>query len=467
MKTVQEGQTIYINKVKRTQKNGWKHVYEIHSFYDPKSQNTRILKTKLLGKLPPGEEDISKMQPTDKRRSRKKAPTDQPQAVLQASGSLMDSRRACCVIYPLDIALFVVLMAGVNGFTSNYAIAEFWKTHHSIFERWFPDFPESDPSHDTVRRLIMILGKHNGKELLERLTRPLVSELSERVVAVDGQAVRASSHGKNGPRYVLNVYDSDNGVCLSQRLIGCKENEIVHAADLISTLDLHGAVVTCDAMNTQVKFAESVIQKGADCCLAVKANHPHLHDFIQKLFASASASKIAKSEEKIDIGHGRIETREIRVLPGSLIEIDKETVKAWKWLPDGCLVEARTTRVEKKNPENSSTDTRYYITTLNFDEQYIAPRLMRIIRQHWGIENSLHWVLDVTFNQDRTQCSNADYLLGRTTLTKIVTNVLSKIQTDEEERTGKNAPSKPVLMARMSNLDAALQALVEIYRSTK
>ena len=467
MKTVQDGKAIYVSKVKRAQKNGWKHVYEVHSFYDPKSQNNRILTTKLLGKLPPGEEDLSKMQPTDKRRSRKKAPAAESQAVLDASGNLSDPRRACCVVYPLDIALFVVLMAGFSGVTSNYAIAEFWKTHHAVFQRWFPDFPESDPSHDTVRRLIMILGKHNGKELLERLTKPLLSELSERVVAVDGQAVRAAGHGEDGSRYLLNVYDSDNGVCLSQWLIGSRENEIVHAANLISTLDLRGAVVTCDAMNTQVKFAQTVIQKGADCCLAVKANHPHLHDFIQKLFASANASKIAKTDEKIDLGHGRIETREIRVLPGSLIEIDKETVKAWKWLPDGCLVEARTTRVEKKNPENSSSDTRYYITTLNFDEQYIAPRLMRIIRQHWGIENSLHWVLDVTFNQDRTQCTNADYLLGRTSLTKIVNNILSKIQTDEEERTGKNAPSKPVLMARMSNLDAALQSLVEIYRKAK
>lgn len=467
MKIVQNGETIYVGMVKRTQKNGWKHVYEIHSFYDPKIQNNRIRSSKLVGKLPPGEDDLSKMQPTDKRRSRKKTPTAESQTVLDASGTLSDPRKACCVVYPLDIALFVVLMAGFSGFTSNYAIAEFWKTHHAVFQRWFPDFPESDPSHDTVRRLIMILGKHNAKELLERLTKPLLSELSERVVAVDGQAVRASGHGKDGSRYLLNVYDSDNGLCLSQRLIGSKENEIVHAADLISTLDLRGAVVTCDAMNTQVKFAQTVIQKGADCCLAVKANHPHLHDFIQKLFASASASKIAKSEAKIDLGHGRIETREIRVLPGSLIEIDKETIKAWKWLPDGCLVEARTTRVEKKNPENSSTDTRYYITTLNFDEQYIAPRLMRIIRQHWGIENSLHWVLDVTFNQDRTQCSNADYLLGRTALTKIVNNILSKIQTTEEERTGKSAPSKPVLMARMSNLNAALQSLVEIYRTAK
>ena len=105
---------------------------------------------------------------------------------------------------------------------------------------------------------------------------------------------------------------------------------------------------------------------------------------------------------------------------------------------------------------------RYFITSLNYDERYICQQLLRTIRNHWGIENSLHWVLDVTFSQDRTQCKNAEYLQGKTGLNKIVFNVMSRVQTLEQEQTGKEAPSKAVLKARYSNIEAALN---DLYRT--
>lgn len=113
----------------------------------------------------------------------------------------------------------------------------------------------------------------------------------------------------------------------------------------------------------------------------------------------------------------------------------------------------------------TSEETRYFITSLGFDSQYIAERVIRCIRSHWAIENSLHWCLDVTFNQDRTQCTNADYIKGRTVLNKVAFNLLSKLQSAELERTGKQAPSKPMLKARFSNPETLIAAMAQLFAS--
>ena len=115
----------------------------------------------------------------------------------------------------------------------------------------------------------------------------------------------------------------------------------------------------------------------------------------------------------------------------------------------------------------TTEETRYFITSLAFDAQYIAQRVMRCIRSHWGIENSLHWCLDVTFNQDRTQCSNADYIKGQTVLNKMAFNLLSKMQNLEVERTGKQAPSKPMLKARFSNPEALITTMAQLFSAEK
>ena len=142
--------------VKQKLKNGGYHVLERTTVFDPDRRQMKILSSRLIGKLEPGQTDLSQMVETDKfySRNKKKAATD----VVQPLDGLIDTRRSERVTYPLDVVLLVVVLAAVCGFTSNYAIAEFWAAHRSTFERLIKGFPKADISHDTVRRLIKLLG---------------------------------------------------------------------------------------------------------------------------------------------------------------------------------------------------------------------------------------------------------------------------------------------------------------------
>jgi len=451
-----------VNLVRQTQKNGWSYVLEVVTVYDPRIKNSRKIRSRLVGKLPPGETDKSKMIPTDKKYSR-----SQPETKAKNSApvdGLKDTRLAERVIYPLDLSLFVFILAMASGHQSDYQIAEFWKTNHLLLSHWFPNFPKSDISHDTVRRLIMILGKENSEQLIRKFTEPLLGSLKHRVIAVDGQAVRASTAPGtklHQSPYVLNIYDTDNGLCLQQKVIDEKHNEITYASELIRSLDdISGAIVTCDALNTQKAFLKAVLEKKADYCVALKANHGKLHEEIEFWFSGTPCQE-AKTTETVELGHGRLETRTVRVLPASTVVLKKQA-DLWPGLQDGCVIEARTHRENPKTGEVTS-DVRYFISSLNFDERYITKVVSRAIRNHWGIENSLHWTLDVTFNQDRMQCCNGEYLAGRTLMNKVIFNIISKLQANEEKETGKKASTKPVWKTRLSNLDTAIRCLAEIY----
>ena len=452
---------VKVRIVKQKLSNGGYHVLERRVVYNAQKGYYEVLSSKLIGKLLPGHTDLADMVPTDKFYSRNVKKKD-VEKVQQVVGELPDPRAQERVIYPLDVALFVIVLAACAGKTTNYSIAEFWKCQRPILEKWIPDFPARDISHDTVRRLIALLGTENAQDLISRFTNPLVVEMSQRVIALDGQAVRAASAQANTGRYALNVLDTDNELCLNQVWINEKENEITRAVEAIELLDLKGAIVTCDALNTQKKLCARVISKGADYCMALKQNHKFLYEETEAWFHSEKVSSAAVYETT-DLAHGRIETRVVKVLPSSVLEFSQDTIKEWAGLEEGCVVMTTTTRTDKKG-KRLSEDTRYFITSLNFEQTYIAERVMRAIRNHWQIENGLHWRLDVTFNQDRTQCSNADYINGRTRLNKIAYNVLSKLQANEEKDTGKVAPTMPTLMTRMMDVNLLIRSVVDLYR---
>lgn len=442
------------NLVKRKQRNGWKHVYKVTSVYDPKIRNSRAIATELVGKIPPEFDDIEHMVPTRKRAKPKS------KKEVTVVDQLPGTRQQGKVVYKLDLVLLTILLASFQAMTSCRQIAEFWKVQRPILQKHFEDFPATDISHDTVRRIIMLLGRDNMNDLIARFTEPLIQSYGKRVIAFDGHAVKATQNSAKGSpsRYILNVFDTDSGLVLEQRLVEAKSNEIKACTSLVDQIDIKGCIVTADALNTQTQFAKKILEKRADYCLAVKSNQGLTYEEIKETFAS-KFSECAKDHEQIDFGHGRIETRIVRVFPGHYLT--SSILKKWEGLQEGCIVEATTDSVEKATGVITSHK-RYFITSLNYDERYICQQLLRTIRNHWGIENSLHWVLDVTFSQDRTQCKNAEYLQGKTRLNKIVFNVMSRVQTLEQEQTGKEAPSKAVLKARYSNIEAALN---DLYRT--
>lgn len=454
------GRKIYKTRYEKKFKSGLTHVYEILSYYDPVTKNNKRIDSKLLGKFSKDSIDTNNLESTDKKYSSKKVALAD---VAPNVDDVPDTRAAERVMYPLDVVLFVILLAQMAGYSSCYAIAEFWKAQKDVLSKLLKNFPEKDISHDTVRRIIKLLGGQDAVNVIRRFTDPLVQFLKRRIISMDGQAVRAAIKEDNGAaRYVLNVFANEDQLCLNQVYIGPKENEITQAINALSGMNIRGAVVTTDALNTQKNLCQFVLDQGADYCFALKQNHKNLYGEVSTWFQAKSLSAAVKEISRDDDGHGRKEHRVYRVLPANSNKLLMEYVTEWPGLEDGCVVETTTTRISKKTGEKS-VETRYFITSLYYDELYIAEAVAHAIRGHWGIENSLHWTLDVTMNQDRTQCRNAEFLNGKTSMNKVSFNLFSKIQALLEEESGKKAPSKRALMAKLSNLSDAVMLIAKLY----
>ena len=372
---------------------------------------------------------------------------------------ISDTRQAGKVVYPLAYVYLVSLLSSLSGQTNCVQIADYWKNNRPALESIFEDFPKQDISHDTVRRLLMLIDPDQFQSFYGKLVKPLMHQFTTRVVAVDGQAVRATKSlaQKNG-KYILTFYDTDNGIALGQKLIGEKHNEITYAADMVEGLDLRGSIVTADALNTQEKFATKLIEQGADYCLAVKQNQKTLYYDIRLCFVERLETRTLEIE-KIELGHGRIETRRISVLPGNALKAGH--LKKWIGLEEGTIIKATTDVVNKASGQISSLD-RYFICSLNWSDPHIAEQCARAVRRHWGIENDLHYVLDVDFYQDRTQCKNANYLQNRVLLNKWALGVIRQAQRQEENNTGKTAKSVKRYMAQFNTPRIALEALSRI-----
>ena len=369
---------------------------------------------------------------------------------------ITDTRQQGKVKYPLDYVFLVALLSSLSGQTNCVQIADYWKNNRPAFESLFEDFPKHDISHDTVRRLLMLIDPSQFQCFYRKLIQPLIHQFNSRVIAVDGQAIRASKTPKlKTGKYILTFYDTDNGLCLSQQLIGEKENEITHAADMVEGLDLAGTVVTADALNTQERFARTLIERKADYCLAVKENHKKLYLDIQLAFLDRQETRTLKMD-RLELGHGRIDNRSISVLPAQIL--DEKHLNKWEGLDQGCLIKATTETIDKQTGNNSCLD-RYFITTLSWDNERIVEQCARAVRRHWGIENDLHYVLDVDFYQDRTQCKNANYLQNRVLLNKLALAAIRRCQRHEEEKTGKNAASVKRYMSKFTSLPESLAVI--------
>ncbi|MDL2058475.1 ISAs1 family transposase [Mesosutterella sp. AGMB02718] len=388
-------------------------------------------------------------------------PSAAESAVRTFMPEIKDERQQFKVVYPLDYVYLVALPAGLSGQTSCVQIADYWANNRPAPEEYFPDFPRENISHDTVRRLLMLIDPQQFASFYSRLVTPLLDKMASRIVAVDGQAVRASKNPQAASgRYLLCFWDTENGIALGQKLIGPKGNEITYAAEMVKDFDLAGCVVTADALNTQKEFARELVDAGGDCCLAVKGNQKHLYLDIQMAFADVTETRGKLWGSKCTLAHGRIGHRSVCVLPASVLAQDH--LDDWGGLEEGCIVRATTSCENKKSGDASQLD-RFFISTLRWDHPFVADQAARAVRRHWGIENELHCVLDVDFYQDRTQCKNANYINNRILLNKFGIAVLNKLQQKETEKTGKDAMSKRRSMHKLHAVPSALKALSEVY----
>jgi predicted transposase YbfD/YdcC len=228
----------------------------------------------------------------------------------------------------------------------------------------------------------------------------VVGDPGQQVVAVDGKTLRRSHDRRTGKAalHLVSAWATTSGVVLGQVATHVKSNEITAIPELLRLLALEGAVVTIDAMGCQTAIAAQIVEQRADYVLALKDNQRTVHDRVQRVFADADAAAgttlplgALVANTTTDAGHGRIEQRRARAIddPAILAYIDPDHL--WPNLRSVVCIES-TRRIG----DEVSTDARHYLSSLPAD----APSLAQIIRSHWRIENSLHWVLDVAFRED-------------------------------------------------------------------
>ena len=389
------------------------------------------------------EEQVKELKQKDEEKTEKLK--DTASKISKATATVIDPRQNAKSAFPLEIILSVAMLAAFGGITDAVGISLYWERCKQELGILFDNFPEELISHDTINRIFRLINPNHLSSLLEAMVQPLIANNAQRLIHIDGQAVRASKTDQcEGGRYLFNAYDSENHLLLQHLLIDEKENEISNSTDLLSALDLRsGDIITADAMNTQRSMVEYVTSKGAGYCLAVKGNHEKLHKEVTYLFASTDDSR-CKTYSNTESGHGRIDERTTKVLPASMLS--PRFKQEWPALQDGVIVMTRTVTSAKSKRSRNSDETRYFICSIPWKDADCAAITADIIRRHWSIENSLHWVLDNDFRQDRIQASDPNYLSNRVLFNKIALNVLKTAQKYYQNKDGRELSIQSLLL---------------------
>ena len=282
------------------------------------------------------------------------------------------------------------MLCGAGGWVS---VALFGKQKRAFLRRFLP-FANGTPSHDQPGLIFGAPGAEGFQAGFAAWTQSL-ARVAEGVVAVDGKTARRSfdrAHGK-GAVHMISAWSSVQKLVLATRAVGHKSNEITAVPELLELLAIKGATVTIGAMGCQTKIAEKIVDKGADYVLGLKGNQGSLREDVELLFTEQPARGLPDAAvsraPSADGGHGRIETREVYAVAD--IAWLKQRHPGWKGLR--CLVMVIARRETAKGEER---ERRFYISSLPAE----AEKRGAAIRAHWGVENGLHWVLDVQFRDD-------------------------------------------------------------------
>ena len=292
----------------------------------------------------------------------------------------------------IDI-LTIAILAVICGADGWVGIETYGKAKYQWLKK-FLALPNGIPSHDTFARVFARMNPEQLQESFLSWVRA-VSRVSEgEVIAIDGKTVRRSyDKGKNkGAIHMVSAWASQNRLVLGQRKVDDKSNEITAIPELLKVLEINGCIVTIDAMGTQKKIAQQIIEQGGDYVLALKGNQGNLFEDVQQIFEQAQARDFHGMEydfyQTIDGEHGRIEKRRCWALGQVEYLIDSQQ---WSQFSSIAMVQS-----ERQSEGQTSQELRYYISSLSPN----AKQLAESIRSHWEIENPLHWVLDVAFRED-------------------------------------------------------------------
>jgi predicted transposase YbfD/YdcC len=285
----------------------------------------------------------------------------------------------------------------------------------------FLALPNGIPSHDTFRRVFMLIDPDAFEACFTRWAQSLADGIEREVVAVDGKTVRRSGSRRHqhGPLHLVSAWASERGLVLGQRAVDGKSNEITAVPELLDTLRLEGCIVTLDAMGCQKAIAERIRAKGADYLLVLKANHGHAFEAVREHFERTCFSLGSGGRpafDAFDESHGRLVRRRVFTDPAAK---DLGPLSDWPGLSTVLAVETIRGVTGRGKVE---AEIRYFLTSCGDDPVTLA----RAIRRHWSVENGLHWTLDVTFREDDSRVRDRTAARNLALLRKIALNLVAK-----------------------------------------
>jgi len=338
--------------------------------------------------------------------------------------SLPDPRRKTMNLRHKFIDILVIaICAIICGAGSWVAVEEFGKAKEDWF-RCFLELPSGIPSHDTFTKVFRKLASREFEVCFTSWTESISELFDGEIVGVDGKTLRRSHDASSDKKaiHMVSAWASTNSLVLGQIKTDEKSNEITAIPELLKSLELKGCLVTIDAMGCQKNIAEVILEQEADYLLAVKDNQPTLHQAIQNYFEEANKANFEDYNidfaETYDKAHGRIESRRCWVAYDALPRIDGS--ENWEGLQTIVMVESERTVKEKTTIEH-----RYYISSTVGTAAY----LLNGSREHWGIENSLHWRLDIAFREDESRIRKGNGAENFAILRHIALNLLGKEDT--------------------------------------
>lgn len=319
------------------------------------------------------------------------------------------------------IDILIIAVCGViTGAESWVEIETFGKTKEAWLST-FLDLANGIPSHDTFGRTFSILDGVAFQQCFTRWVENVFHVTKGQVIAIDGKTARRSHDKTIGKDaiHMVSAWARTNGIVLGQRKVDDKSNEITAIPDLLRILDVSGCIVTIDAMGCQKKIAQTIRDEKADYVLRVKDNQGKLHQDLQDWFAHADQVNFAHMDyayhETINKSHGRLEIRRCWTVSDALAFEYIRHHEGWADLQTIVRVQR-----ERRQGEKIEHETAFYISSLENDAQ----RILEATRHHWSIENSLHWVLDVTFREDGSRIRTGNSPQNMAVLRHLALNIL-------------------------------------------
>lgn len=338
---------------------------------------------------------------------------------LEYFDALPDPRQQSKVIYPLEEVLLLCLLASLAGAETFVDIALFGSKKIVLLRRFKP-FAHGTPSHDHLGDLFATL----DPDCFQRCFVSWVAQFStipEEIIAIDGKTARGSKKNGKATLHMVSAFAARQRLVLGQTKVSEKSNEIVAIPKLLAMLALEGAIVTIDAMGCQRDIAQAILDKKADYVLALKGNQGTLREDVE-YFAKTEQERgfvgiHISQNQQVDGDHGRIETRTTTVIH------DVQWLQKrhnWPGLQSLAMVQS-----VRELPNKIEQETRFYISSLALPAEQVGA----IVRDHWSVENCLHWTLDMVFRDDESRVRSDYGAANFTTLKHMALNMLRRPDT--------------------------------------